>query len=452
MENQSRLQAFLSNPSRSLWTMAVPIIAGMMVQTLFNVVDIMFIGWLGAKEVTAVAFISPLFFIIIGLTVGLGAGVTASIAQFIGKKDKKNADNCAEHTILLGIGITLALSILGILFGEELLVLLGASGEILDIAYTYLKVLLYGIGLVVFSLFFRAILAGEGETKLPMIIGLIGTLLNLILDPIFIFDQFLGYGVKGAALATVISQAVMLASYLFIIFIRKSTYITFNISDFKYTPSILKTIFKIGIPSSAAMLIMSFGQAVMNKILINYPLIGIEAVAAYQIVSRIDMLLFMPILGIGISLTTMVGMFFGAKEYKKLIWIIKYGISRAVYITTFSVMVLFLSAEMILPLFTEDKKVLEIGVTYLRIIILAYPAVGISVICSRICQALGEGMPLLVTTVTRVLILTAPLSYYFYITGKPIEWVWYAQAFAILVAATISFFWMRFYLKKFAIV
>ena len=449
MENQSRLQAFLSNPSRSLWTMAVPIIAGMMVQTLFNVVDIMFIGWLGAKEVTAVAFVSPLFFIIIGLTVGLGAGVTASIAQFIGKKDKKNADNCAEHTILLGIGITLTLSILGIFFGEELLVLLGASGEILDIAYTYLKVLLYGIGLVVFSLFFRAILAGEGETKLPMIIGLIGTLLNLILDPIFIFDQFLGYGVKGAALATVISQAVMLASYLFIIFVRKSTYITFNISDFKYTPSILKTIFKIGIPSSAAMLIMSFGQAVMNAILINY---SSEAVAAYQIVSRIDMLLFMPILGIGISLTTMVGMFFGAKEYKKLIWIIKYGISRAVYITTFSVMVLFLSAEMILPLFTDNKQVLEIGITYLRIIILAYPAVGISVICSRICQALGEGMPLLVTTVTRVLILTAPLSYYFYITGKPIEWVWYAQVFAILVAAIISFFWMRFYLKKFAIV
>ena len=447
MENQSRLQTFLSNPSRSLWTMAVPIIAGMMVQTLFNVVDIMFIGWLGAKEVTAVAFVSPLFFIIIGLTVGLGAGVTASIAQFIGKKDKKNADNCAEHTILLGIGITLTLSILGIFFGEELLVLLGASGEILDIAYTYLKVLLYGIGLVVFSLFFRAILAGEGETKLPMIIGLIGTLLNLILDPIFIF--VLAYGVKGAALATVISQAVMLASYLFIIFVRKSTYITFNISDFQYTPSILKTIFKIGIPSSAAMLIMSFGQAVMNAILINY---SSEAVAAYQIVSRIDMLLFMPILGIGISLTTMVGMFFGAKEYKKLIWIIKYGISRAVYITTFSVMVLFLSAEMILPLFSDNKQVLDIGVTYLRIIILAYPAVGISVICSRICQALGQGMPLLVTTVTRVLILTAPLSYYFYITGKPIEWVWYAQAFAILVAATVSFFWMRFYLKKFAIV
>ena len=447
MEKQSRLDSFLSNPSKSLWAMALPIIAGMMVQTLFNVVDIMFIGWLGAEEVTAVAFVSPLFFIIIGLTVGLGAGVTASIAQFIGQKDKRNADNCAEHTILLGIGITLTLSLLGIIFGEQLLMLLGASGNILDISYTYLKVLLYGIGLVVFSLFFRAILAGEGETKIPMIIGLIGTLLNLVLDPIFIF--VLEYGVKGAALATVISQAVMVVSYLFIIFVRKSTYITFNIRDFKYSPSIINTIFKIGIPSSISMLIISFGQVVMNRILINY---SIEAVAAYQIVSRIDMLLFMPILGIAISLTTMVGMFFGAKEYEKLVWIVKYGIVRAIYITAISVAILFIFAHKILPIFTDNSEVLNIGITYLRIIILAYPAVGLSVICSRICQALGQGLPLLVTTITRVLIITAPLSYYFYITGKPLEWVWYAQVFAILIAASISFGWLRYYLRKFAIV
>ena len=422
MEKESRLQSFLANPSKALWTMALPIIAGMMVQTLFNVVDIMFIGWLGAEEVTAVAFVSPLFFIIIGLTVGLGAGVTASIAQFIGQKDKKNADNCAEHTILLGLVITLILSFLGIAFGEELLVLLGASGNILDISYTYLKVLLYGIGLAVFSLFFRAILAGEGETKIPMFIGLIGTLLNLVLDPIFIF--VLEYGVKGAALATVISQAVMVVSYLFVIFVRKSTYITFKISDFKYSPNIINTIFKIGIPSSISMLIISFGQVVMNRILINY---SVEAVAAYQIVSRIDMLLFMPILGIAISLTTIVGMFFGAKEYKKLVSIVRYGLLRAVYITIISVAILFIFAGRILPLFSDDPEVLNIGITYLRIIILAYPAVGLSVICSRICQALGQGMPLLVTTVTRVLIITAPLSYYFYITGKPIESVSYTH-------------------------
>ena len=156
MQKESRLKSFLNNPTRALWSMALPIIAGMMVQTLFNVVDIMFIGWLGADEVAAVAFVSPLFFIIIGLTVGLGAGVTASIAQYIGKKDKKNADNCAEHAILLGIAISVLLTILGVYFGRDLLILLGAYDYILDTAHSYLKILTFGIGGVVFSLFFSS--------------------------------------------------------------------------------------------------------------------------------------------------------------------------------------------------------------------------------------------------------------------------------------------------------
>ena len=447
MENSSRLNSFLANPPKALWTMSLPIIAGMMVQTLFNVVDIMFIGWLGADEVTAVAFVSPLFFIIIGLTVGIGSGVTATIAQSIGRKDKEDADNCADHTILIGLTITILLSILGIVYGRELLNLLGASGHILDIAYEYLRVLTFGIGLVVFSLFFRAIMAGEGETKIPMVIGLIGTFLNLILDPIFIF--YLEYGVRGAALATVISQLVMLIAYLFIIFIKKSTYITFNISNFKYSSSIISKILNIGVPSSLSMLIISFGQVVMNRILINY---STEAVAAYQIVSRIDMLLFMPILGIAIALTTIVGMFYGAKENDKLLSVVNYGLNRAFLITLISVLILFISADMILPIFTSSSEVINVGVTYLKIIVLVYPIVGISVICSRVCQALGKGIPLLVTTITRVLILTGPLSYYFYIIGKPIEWVWYTQVFAIVIAAIISFTWMRYYFKKFAIV
>lgn len=447
MQKESRLDAFIANPYKSMWKMAMPIIAGMMVQTLFNVVDIMFIGWLGADEVTAVAFVSPLFFIIIGLGVGIGTGTTATIAQYIGQKDKVNAEKTASQTILIGFLSTIFLTVLGVLFGEDLLSILGAEGEILPIAYSYLRILTFGLGLVIFSMFFRAILAGEGETKIPMIIGLIGTVLNLILDPILIFT--FDYGVRGAAFATIISQIAMVVSYLFIIFVKKSTYISFNIRNLSFDNYIITKIFQVGIPSSLSMLIISFGQVVMNKILVNY---STEAVAAYQIVSRLDMLLFMPILGIAISLTTIVGMFYGAKEYKKLLSVVSYGINRAVIITTISVILFFLLAKNILPVFSSNLMVIDIGVTYLKIIILAYPAVGISVICSRVCQALGQGVPLLITTTTRVLILTAPLSYYFYYIGKPIEWVWYSQVFAILIAAIISYAWMKFYFKKFNIV
>jgi|TARA_Y100000385_G_scaffold223823_1_gene233982 putative MATE family efflux protein len=447
MQKESRLDAFIANPYKSMWKMAMPIIAGMMVQTLFNVVDIMFIGWLGADEVTAVAFVSPLFFIIIGLGVGIGTGTTATIAQYIGQKDKENAEKTASQTILIGFLSTIFLTVLGVIYGEGLLSILGAEGEILSIAYSYLRILTFGLGLVIFSMFFRAILAGEGETKIPMIIGLIGTVLNLILDPILIFT--FDYGVRGAAFATIISQIAMVASYLFIIFVKKSTYISFNIRNLSLDNYIISKIFQIGIPSSLSMLIISFGQVVMNKILVNY---STEAVAAYQIVSRLDMLLFMPILGIAISLTTIVGMFYGAKEYKKLLSVVYYGINRAVIITTISVILFFMLAKNILPIFSSNLMVVDIGVTYLKVIILAYPAVGISVICSRVCQALGQGVPLLITTTTRVLILTAPLSYYFYYIGKPLEWVWYSQVFAILIAAIISYAWMKFYFKKFNIV
>ena len=447
MEKESRLKDFLANPYKSMWKMALPIIAGMMVQTLFNVVDIMFIGWLGADEVTAVAFVSPLFFIIIGLGVGIGTGATATIAQYIGQKDKKNAEKTASQTLLIGFLSTIVLTVLGVIYGEGLLSILGAEGEILAIAYSYLRILTFGLGLVIFSMFFRAVLAGEGETKIPMIIGLIGTVLNLILDPILIFT--FDYGVRGAAFATIISQIVMVLAYLFIIFVKKSTYISFNMKDLSLDNHIMSKIFQIGIPSSLSMLIISFGQVVMNKILVNY---STEAVAAYQIVSRLDMLLFMPILGIAISLTTIVGMFYGAKEFDKLLSVVYYGINRAVLITTISVIFFFVFARNILPIFSSNLDVVDIGVTYLKIIILAYPAVGISVICSRVCQALGEGIPLLITTITRVIILTAPMSYYFYFIGKPIEWVWFSQVFAILVAAIISFAWMRFYFKKFNIV
>jgi len=447
MEKESRLKDFLANPYKSMWAMALPIIAGMMVQTLFNVVDIMFIGWLGADEVTAVAFVSPLFFIIIGLGVGIGTGATATIAQYIGQKDKKNAEKTASQTLLIGFFSTIILTVLGIIYGDGLLSILGAEGEILKIAYSYLKILTFGLGLVIFSMFFRAILAGEGETKIPMIIGLIGTILNLILDPILIFT--FEYGVRGAAFATIISQVVMVVAYLFIIFVKKSSYVKFNFIDLRIDNYIMSKIFQIGIPSSLSMLIISFGQVVMNKILVNY---SNEAVAAYQIVSRLDMLLFMPILGIAISLTTIVGMFYGAKEFDKLLSVVYYGINRAVLITSVSVVFFFLLARNILPVFSSNPLVIDIGVTYLKIIILVYPAVGISVICSRVCQALGQGMPLLITTITRVIILTAPLSYYFYFIGKPIEWVWFSQVFAILVAAIISFAWMRFYFRKFNIV
>ena len=163
--------------------------------------------------------------------------------------------------------------------------------------------------------------------KFPMMIAGLGTILNIILDPIFIFklERYgnigLGLGVRGAALATVISQLIVFIIFVYMLFVKKHAYITFNLKDFSPSKAILWDIVKVGMPASLSMVIMAMGQGVFNKILINY---SSETVAAYQVAGRIDMLIFLPIFAIAGAMTTLVGMFYSAKELSALEQVIHY--------------------------------------------------------------------------------------------------------------------------------
>ncbi|MCS5623068.1 MAG: MATE family efflux transporter, partial [Candidatus Marinimicrobia bacterium] len=310
-ESKSRLKTFLDNPSKALWSLAIPIMFGMGIQTLYNLVDMIFIGRLGGQSIAGIAFNMPLFFLVLGLTMGLGTGVTASIARFIGQNNKKEADNSAEHAIFMAVVISLFLSSLGLLFGERILSLFGAEGEILSIGWEYLHVMCFGMPFMIFSGFFRSILAGEGDMKLPMMVAGLGTVLNIILDPIFIFDLEnygglgFGLGVAGAAMATVISQVIVFCVFIYMLFVKKHSYITFRLKDFSFSSDIIWDIVKVGLPASLSMVVMSIGQGVFNKILIHF---SADTVAAYQVAGRLDMLVFLPIFSIAASLTTLVGM------------------------------------------------------------------------------------------------------------------------------------------------
>ncbi len=162
-ESKSRLKTFLDNPSKALWSLAIPIMFGMGIQTLYNLVDMIFIGRLGGHAITGIAFNMPLFFLVLGLTMGLGTGVTASIARFIGQDNKKEADNSAEHAVFMAVIISLSLSSIGLMFGKTILALFGAEGEILSLGWEYLHVMCVGMPFMIFSGFFRSILAGEGD-------------------------------------------------------------------------------------------------------------------------------------------------------------------------------------------------------------------------------------------------------------------------------------------------
>ena len=435
----SRLDGFIDNPSKALWTLAFPIMAGMGIHTLYTIVDMIFIGRLGGDAIAAVAFNMPLFFLVLGLSFGVGSGVTASIARFIGAKDKVNADNTAEHAVALGLIISTILTTLGLIYGENLLQRLGATESVLPLSWDYLKVSLIGLPFMVFSTFFRSILSGEGDMKLPMAVAGLGTILNIILDPIFIFT--LGYGVGGAAMASAISQLIVFLIFVYMLFVKEHAYIRFRMRDFSHSIFIIKDIIRVGLPASMSMIIMAFGQLVFNRILVRF---STDAVAAYQVGGRMDMVIFLPIMAIASALTTLVGMFFGAKEIDKIKFIAKYGIIRSMMVTGVLSIILYIFAPLVVKSFTLDVGIQSIAVTYLRFICLIYPLIAIGMTVGRILQGLGKGLPMLVITSIRILALSAPLALYFImVLNKSIEWVWYAMIISTIVSVAISLIWLK---------
>ena len=435
----SRLDGFIDNPSKALWTLAFPIMAGMGIHTLYTIVDMIFIGRLGGDAIAAVAFNMPLFFLVLGLSFGVGSGVTASIARFIGAKDKVNADNTAEHAVALGLIISTILTTLGLIYGEDLLQRLGATESVLPLSWDYLKVSLIGLPFMVFSTFFRSILSGEGDMKLPMAVAGLGTILNIILDPIFIFT--LGYGVGGAAMASAISQLIVFLIFVYMLFVKEHAYIRFRMRDFSPSLFIIKDIIRVGLPASMSMIIMAFGQLVFNRILVRF---STDAVAAYQVGGRMDMVIFLPIMAIASALTTLVGMFFGAKEIEKIKFIAKYGIIRSMMVTGVLSIILYIFAPLVVKSFTLDVGIQSIAVTYLRFICLIYPLIAIGMTVGRILQGLGKGLPMLVITSIRILALSAPLALYFImVLNKSIEWVWYAMIISTIVSVAISLIWLK---------
>ena len=451
-KSESRLESFLESPTKALWSLAIPIMFGMGIHTLYNMVDMIFIGRLGGDAIAGVAFNMPLFFLMLGLTMGLGSGVTASIARYIGNNNKVNADNSAEHALVMAGAIAIVFTISGLVLGKDLLAKLGAEGIILELAWDYLYVIVAGLPFMIFSGFFRSILAGEGDMKLPMLVAGFGTILNIILDPIFIFklENYggigFGLGIKGAALATVVCQGIVFLIFVYMLFVKKHAYITFNLRDFSPSKVILWDIIKVGIPASLSMVIMALGQGVFNKILIHY---SSQTVAAYQVAGRLDMLIFLPIFSIAGGLTTLVGMFYGAREIEALKSIVKYGISRSFFITVCSSAFVYFFAPAFSALFTQDKEIIEVSVGFLRLMTLVYPFVAIAISCGRVMQGLGKGIPVLVITTVRVLGISAPLALYFsFVLHKSVEWNWYAMMISTSIAFTIAVTWVQVELKK----
>ncbi len=416
----------------------MPMMIGMTVQTIYTIVDMIFVGRVSGDALTALAFNLPLLFFGLGLVFGLGSGVTAIIAQFIGAKDKQNADNSAEHAVLLGLFLGAVLTVVGVVWGRQLLALLGTPENILPLAWDYFRVIAICYLFLVLSIFFRSILSGEGDMKTPMIIQGGGTILNIILDPIFIFG--FDMGVQGAAVATVMSQGLVALIFAYLMLVKEHSYITFSLKDFSFSGTILKKIFVIGLPASFSMIIMSLGGGAFNRILVSY---SSEAVAGYQIGIRLDHVFLMPAISISTSLVTLVGMFYGAQRLDLVRMITSYAIRSCVLVAMAIGGLFFALAPEIVKGFSGEAAIRDVGSQYLRYFVFGYPFVAVSMISGRALQGLGKGMPMLILTFMRVLLLSVALaSYFVFVLGKTMEWVWIAQVVAVVVSAMLATAWL----------
>jgi putative MATE family efflux protein len=438
---RDRVDEFIGNPRRALFVMAGPITIAMFVQTMYNLVDTAFVGRLGAESIAALTFAFPLFFIIIGLNSGIGVGINSVVSRRLGAKDKDGAENSAVHGLVVTVMFGVALLAVGLSVQKALFFLLGARGHVLDLSMSYMTVIWLGIVFMFPAYAMNSIFSAQGDTRTPMIVQTTALVLNAILDPIFIYP--LGFGVQGAAIATVIALAFSLILYIY--FIRRRSSLKIDFRRFRFSLFLCREICRVGAPASLMMLVMSIYVMFLNRFMVHF---GTNHVAAFGLATRLESLPGMLIVGISVSLLTLVGMFYGAQRFPMVRSISWYGVRMGVAMTSLIGLAFFIAPQLLLRVFTDEPQILALGAAYLRIDVLTFPMMAISMIVSRVLQGLGLGVHGLVINLVRIFIVAVPLAYLFvFILGYGFLSIAWAMVCGGIASNIMALLWLR---SKFA--
>ena len=440
----NRVAEFIANPRRAVWVLAVPALMGMGFQTMHSIINMVFVGWLGEDAIAALTFNMPLVFLSIGLTFGLGSGVTSVIAQSLGAEAKRTADHAAGHALIIGTVMGVVIPTFGLLFERQLFELLGAPEGVIEPAMAYFHVIAMGFVFTIINVQFRAILAGEGDNRTPNYLQAGGTVVNAILDPILIFAAKLG--VAGAAWATVISQVLVFLGFVYLLFVRRSSYLDLRPGSFVFSTGMIGQILKIGLPASGSMVIMSLGGMFFNRVVSSF---GSEAVAAFGVGGRLDQIYILPTMALSSSMVTLGGMLYGARRVDLFRSTLHYALWRGEIIALTMGGVFYLAAPYVMPAFTSDPRVLAMAVAYVRVIVLSYPFVTVGMIASRAFQGLGDGMPGLLITGMRVIAVSGALAYTLvYVLHLGILSVWASMVVAAAFSCVVALTWINRRLRQ----
>ena len=392
----------------TLLRLSVPAIIAFTFHTTFNFVDRLFVSRLGAIELGALGMAFTVQSILITIGSGTGIGASSLIARFIGAGKKDKANNTAEHTLLIILGLSLFFTILGPFLTRPLFVLLGASEQMLPYILSYVNIVLYGSFFQFFAMIGNGILRGEGNTVTPMQVMILGTLVNIALDPLLIFGvgPFPALGVQGAAIATVIGRAVSCILLTVSLFGTKNI-VVLNMRAFRYQGSILRGIFAVGGPTIVGQLSNSLGLSLLFILLRPY---GDMAKSAFTLGFTYQQVAILPIIGIAQGSLTMTGQNFGAKEFRRVRAVIQKSLLFCMVLMSAFALVMIVGRGSLVRVFSDVAEVIRIGRSMLLIFALGFPFVAARFILSSFFQGLGKGFAAFAINFSYIILFAMPLA------------------------------------------
>ena len=428
-----------------LITMSLPMIASMLVQALYNIVDSMFVAQLNENALTAVSLAFPIQNLMIAVAAGTGVGINALLSRSLGEKQFDTANAIARNGILLGILSSLVFAIAGIFGSRFFFEMQTKDAQIIEYGTQYMSIITIASIGIFMQITFERLMQSTGKTIFNMITQGLGAIINIILDPILIFGWFglPAMGVTGAAVATVIGQII--AAILGIFFnwkYNKEIHVSFK--GFKPCGKTIGSIYKIGVPSIIMQSIGSLTTFGMNNILLMF---SSTAATVFGVYFKLQSFIFMPVFGLTNGMIPIVAYNYGARNKKRIYQTIKLSAVIAVSIMLVGVAIFQTVPATLLNLFEASEHMLEIGVPALRAISLSFIFAGFCIVSSSVFQALGNGVYSMIMSFARQIIVILPVAFIF---AKLIglNAVWFAYPIAEVVSVVICIFMLKRIINK----
>jgi putative MATE family efflux protein len=420
---------------------SLPATTGMLVMATYNIVDTIFVGMLGSEAIAALSIAFPFQMLLGALGIGTGVGAASLISRSLGAGQRDVATRAVGQVISLSLFYGILFALAGFYFLEHLLLFFGATPEILVLTGDYVVVITSGSAMFFLIMGLNNVVRGEGNPKLSMYVMVISAVINIVLDPIFIF--LLGMGVRGAAVATVLAKIVGVAVMLHY-FLSGKGEIKITLRCLLPSYDIIRKIYIIGFPAMVLQISTNMSLIIANNILAAH---GYLAIAALGLIFRLFMFALMPVVGIAQGLMPIIGFNFGSGKMLRIREALIKGVMISVIIASFFGIVYYIWPDHLLSIFTREPELIELGSHALRIMVIMFPLVGAQVVFATYFQGVGKGMPSLVLSILREVILFIPLLITFsFLLG--LDGVWLSRPVSDLLAFLVTYLLLSRELKS----